>query len=338
MLFCGFNVHGKRNQRQLRTGGRRDFRSLRFDTLEERQAALPEPNYAGIPQFGFDSAGTGRVLAATEALQPHCDHLVPYHQRDIFTPAGHRHQTVFHPAHVDSSGNLVVLTGRWPDHRRLGHRQRSPLHGYAVDRQHRGLWLYPGHFGRYSANPIRTPIISASSPRAAAWRPCSAAGRSAALASSERSTFTVLPALRSPAAPREVSAPRSPDRPRRPTRPAVTLGANPVTLTDTAVLSGGQSPTGTITFTLYERQHPGGHGDGHGQRQRHLHTPTGYALPTTGTVTGTYQWDASYSGDATTTRRQRHQRAKRAGDGQPGQPGNHHDAQHHQRDAGHHVR
>ena len=26
-------------------------------------------------------------------------------------------------------------------------------------------------------------------------------------------------------------------------------------------------------------------------------TPTGYTLPTTGTVTGTYQWDASYSGD-----------------------------------------
>ena len=44
-------------------------------------------------------------------------------------------------------------------------------------------------------------------------------------------------------------------------------------------------------------QHVGGHGDGHGQRQRHLQTPTGYTLPTTGTVTGTYQWDASYSGD-----------------------------------------
>ena len=26
-------------------------------------------------------------------------------------------------------------------------------------------------------------------------------------------------------------------------------------------------------------------------------TPTGYTLPTTGTVTGTYQWDATYSGD-----------------------------------------
>src|SRR5262249_13556015 len=27
-------------------------------------------------------------------------------------------------------------------------------------------------------------------------------------------------------------------------------------------------------------------------------TPTGYTLPTSGTVTGTYQWNASYSGDA----------------------------------------
>ena len=27
-------------------------------------------------------------------------------------------------------------------------------------------------------------------------------------------------------------------------------------------------------------------------------TPTGYTLPTTGTVTGTYQWVVSYSGDA----------------------------------------
>ncbi len=26
-------------------------------------------------------------------------------------------------------------------------------------------------------------------------------------------------------------------------------------------------------------------------------TPTGYTLPTTGTVTGTYQWNATYSGD-----------------------------------------
>ena len=71
-----------------------------------------------------------------------------------------------------------------------------------------------------------------------------------------------------------------------------------LTLKDTATLSGGYNPTGTITFTLYN---PNGtlvdtvtvtvSGDGS------YTTPTGYTLPTTGTVTGTYQWDASYSGD-----------------------------------------
>ncbi len=49
---------------------------------------------------------------------------------------------------------------------------------------------------------------------------------------------------------------------------SVTLGASPVTLTDTASLTNGNDPTGTITFTLYHGTHAGGHGDGGGQRQR----------------------------------------------------------------------
>ena len=70
-------------------------------------------------------------------------------------------------------------------------------------------------------------------------------------------------------------------------------------LKDTATLSGGNNPTGTIVFTLYN---PSGtlvdtetvtvNGDGS------YKTPNGYTLPTTGNVTGTYQWDATYSGDA----------------------------------------
>ena len=70
-------------------------------------------------------------------------------------------------------------------------------------------------------------------------------------------------------------------------------------LKDTAALSGGDVPTGTITFTLYN---PSGtlvdtetvtvNGDSS------YATPTGYTLPKTGTVTGTYQWDATYNGDA----------------------------------------
>ena len=79
---------------------------------------------------------------------------------------------------------------------------------------------------------------------------------------------------------------------------ALTLGITPPTLKDTATLSGGYYPTGTITFTLYLGNSPVdtetvpviGNGT--------YTTPTGYTLPTTGTVTGTYQWDASYSGDA----------------------------------------
>ena len=77
----------------------------------------------------------------------------------------------------------------------------------------------------------------------------------------------------------------------------VTLGPSPVTLTDTADIEGGSNPTGTITFTLV---YNGNTVDtetvtikGNGMYT----TPTGYPLPTSGTVTGTYQWNASYSGD-----------------------------------------
>ena len=83
-----------------------------------------------------------------------------------------------------------------------------------------------------------------------------------------------------------------------PSPTAVTLGSNPVTLTDSATLAGGNSPTGTITFTLLlgstkedtETVTVNGNGA--------YTTPTGYTLPGSGTVTGTYQWNASYSGDA----------------------------------------
>ena len=70
-------------------------------------------------------------------------------------------------------------------------------------------------------------------------------------------------------------------------------------MTDSATLSGGFEETGTITFDLYA---PAGVApvdteivtvSGNGTYT----TPTGYTLPTTGTVTGTYQWVASYSGD-----------------------------------------
>ena len=78
----------------------------------------------------------------------------------------------------------------------------------------------------------------------------------------------------------------------------MTLGTSAVTLKDSAVLSGGSSPTGSITFTLVykgstvdtETVSVAGNGT--------YTTPTGFTLPTSGTVTGTYQWNATYSGDS----------------------------------------
>jgi uncharacterized repeat protein (TIGR01451 family) len=107
-----------------------------------------------------------------------------------------------------------------------------------------------------------------------------------------------LPATENNAtAERTVVSPANPSIVTTSSAPAVALGISPVTLTDTATLSGGYCQGGTITFTLYfgstlvdtETVPVTGNGT--------YSTPTGYTLPTTGTVTGTYQWDASYSGD-----------------------------------------
>jgi uncharacterized repeat protein (TIGR01451 family) len=78
---------------------------------------------------------------------------------------------------------------------------------------------------------------------------------------------------------------------------AVTLRSSPVTLTDKATLAGGYNPTGTITFTLVhigtvlDTETVAVNGNGT------YSTPTGFTLPSTGTVTGAYQWNATYSGD-----------------------------------------
>jgi hypothetical protein len=83
------------------------------------------------------------------------------------------------------------------------------------------------------------------------------------------------------------------------------FGGPPVTtiLMDSAVLSGGNAETGTITFTLYQLGIvPGGFlvdtetvpVSGNGTYT----TPTGFSLANAPiTAVGTYQWDASYSGD-----------------------------------------
>jgi hypothetical protein len=79
----------------------------------------------------------------------------------------------------------------------------------------------------------------------------------------------------------------------------VILGPERITLRDQAVLSGGSNPTGTITFTLFfnggatpiDTETVTVNGDGT------YSTPAGIVLPATGAVTGTYQWNATYSGD-----------------------------------------
>jgi hypothetical protein len=84
-----------------------------------------------------------------------------------------------------------------------------------------------------------------------------------------------------------------------PSATSVTLGTASPTLTDSAVLSGGVSPTGTLTFTLVgpanvtvdtETVTVNGAGT--------YTTPVGFSLPTTGAVAGTYQWNAAYTGDS----------------------------------------
>ena len=108
-----------------------------------------------------------------------------------------------------------------------------------------------------------------------------------------------------PASSRNGAEPASVD----PASPTISTTPNPVditlngsgspTLNDSATLVGGYNETGTITFTLYapngmivntETATVTGNGT--------YATPTGYTLPTTGAVTGTYQWVASYSGDS----------------------------------------
>jgi hypothetical protein len=84
--------------------------------------------------------------------------------------------------------------------------------------------------------------------------------------------------------------------------PTVVLGSG-VPLTDSAVLSapltGGYDPTGTITFTLVAPD--GATVDTEtaivtGSNQL-VSTPQGYLPSGTGALTGTYQWQATYSGD-----------------------------------------
>jgi hypothetical protein len=77
--------------------------------------------------------------------------------------------------------------------------------------------------------------------------------------------------------------------------PAVTLGTTLVTISDTAVLTNGTNPTGTITFTLRLVSNlvftTSDLVTGNGTYS------ASYTLPTAGGVAGLYTWSTSYNGD-----------------------------------------
>ncbi|MDQ6877165.1 MAG: hypothetical protein M3082_05605 [Candidatus Dormibacteraeota bacterium] len=85
-------------------------------------------------------------------------------------------------------------------------------------------------------------------------------------------------------------------------QPSISTTANPksatvgATLKDSATLSGGQSPTGTITFTLLDPKHAVAHTE-----IVHVTGGNGTYSTSTGDIAstaGTWQWKAEYSGDA----------------------------------------
>ncbi len=96
------------------------------------------------------------------------------------------------------------------------------------------------------------------------------------------------------------AAAQAPDLTTTPNPTTATLGTTAPMLMDSAVLSGGDSPTGTITFTLFvnggttpvDTETAAVNGNGT------YTTPTGFTLAG---EAGTYQWDATYSGDSNNT-------------------------------------
>jgi hypothetical protein len=93
-------------------------------------------------------------------------------------------------------------------------------------------------------------------------------------------------------------APGAPTIATRATTP-VTVGA---TISDTAIVSGGTDPTGTVDFALYGPNDATCSGEPiFTSNGRALTNGTATSAPFTTTVAGTYRWIASYNGDANDT-------------------------------------
>jgi hypothetical protein len=87
--------------------------------------------------------------------------------------------------------------------------------------------------------------------------------------------------------------------PTNPNVPVQTVSTSGAALSDSAILSGGMNPTGTITFSLYSPGNAVVYTDvvtitGNGTYTTAVGNNAGGYVPT---VTGTYQWVAVYSGD-----------------------------------------
>ena len=126
---------------------------------------------------------------------------------------------------------------------------------------------------------------------------------------------------------RTVVSPASPAITTTPSTTCDVARARRADLKDTATLSGGYYETGTITFTLTRAARWWTRRRCRSTATARYTTPTGYTLPTTGTVTGTYQWDATLQRRRQQQLGQREQRRRRAGDGERGESGDHDDAE-----------
>jgi hypothetical protein len=94
-----------------------------------------------------------------------------------------------------------------------------------------------------------------------------------------------------------LAAPPAPDV------PALTVSSSGATLSDSATLSSGMNPTGTITFTLYSPSNVLVYTDAvtitaNGTYTTSMGSNPGGYMPT---VAGTYQWVAVYGGDSNNT-------------------------------------
>ena len=329
MAFSRVNSRRKRNQRQLRAGLPITWRSLRFDTLEARMLLSLNPIVPAYPQFAYDSTGQVNYSPATEAFSLTATPL-SFTTTTTSSPlrvSGTRSVAI--QMHVDNAGDLVVMPGDG-----LTVNGAVTVNGHAYS----GTLLTGSiaDFGFTNDTSGDTPPNTDTDAYYFSFQPTG--GSMVALfgsgdigfqASSEHSTFAGSFQTSFTGGAKGTIGPIGAPSITTVSGGTVVVGSG-TPLTDSATLSGGQGPTGTITFqltgpgnTVVDTETVAVNGNGT------YNTPTGY-LPT---AVGTYQWVASYSGDASNVTVSSAIR-RRTGDREPGQRGIQHDPRHDQHDVG----